>query len=225
MDVSLVIRIAIVVAAALGLGYVYLKYFRRDTAGRQHMLDDFLGYIDDPLVGKSPWGYERLDGTLDGDRARIDLVPDSLITRTLPTLWLELRLARPSEAFLCVITLCNGMEYFADEVDEGTLLNTPGTWPEGTRVRGKTPASMALLRRVADLDLGAYPHLKMLALTEAGIKVVMRAARGNITQYKVLRSATFAEDSVTSDLVDETVRLVRDLERTLDRGEELACAR
>ena len=222
MDVSLVIKIAIVVAAALGLGYVYLKYYDRHKSSKGHMLDGFLGVIGDAQVGRSPWGYERLLGTLDGDRVRIDLIPDSLITRTLPTLWLELCLCRPSDAFLCVITLCNGMEYFADEVDEGTLLNTPRTWPEAVRVRGKSNASVALLRDIAEVDLGAYPHLKMLAFSETGLKVVMRAARADANEYKVLRSATFAEDSVKPDLVEETIRLVRDLERTLARREEIA---
>ncbi len=222
MDVALIIKIALVVAAGLGLAYLYVKYYRRDRGRTQHMLDGFLPLLGDPQVGRSPWGYERLDGTLDGDRVRIDLLPDSLITRTLPTLWLELRMSRPYDAFLCVITLCNGMEYFADEVDEGTLLNTPQGWPEEARVRGKSPASLALLRRIADLDLSAYPSLKLLVFSEKGLKVVMRAARGDVSQYRVLRSATFAEDSVKPELVDETVRLVRHLERTLDRGEEIA---
>jgi hypothetical protein len=222
MDVTLVIKIAIVVAAALGLGYLYLAYYRRDRSKTRHMLDDFLPLLGSVQVARSPWGYERLQGTLDGDRVRIDLIPDSLITRTLPTLWLEVCLSRPFDAFLCVITLCNGMEYFADEVDEGTLLNTPDTWPEEVRARGKSPASLALLRRIAEIDIGAYPHLKLLVFSERGLKVVMRAARGDVSQYRVLRSATFAEDSVKPELVDETVRLVRHLERTLDRGEEIA---
>jgi hypothetical protein len=222
VDVTLIIKIAVVVAAGLGLGYLYVKYLYRDRRRTQHMLDDFLPVLGEPTIGRSPWGYERLEGVLDGERVKIDLLPDSLITRTLPTLWLEVCLSRPFDAFLCVITLCNGMEYFADEVDEGTLLNTPSTWPEGVRVRGKSFASMGLLRRVADLDIGAYPHLKLLVFSETGLKVVMRAARGDVSQYRVLRSATFAEDSVKPDLVDETVRLVRHLERVLVRGEEIA---
>jgi len=222
VNVTLVIKTAIVVAAALGLGHIYLSYYRRDRSRTQHMLDGFLPLLGYPQVGRSPWGYERLQGTLDGDRVRIDLIPDSLITRTLPTLWLEVCLSRPHDAFLCVITLCNGMEYFADEVDEGTLLNTPDRWPEEVRARGKSPASLALLRSISGLDIAAYPHLKLLVFSETGLKVVMRAARGDVSQYRVLRSATFAEDSVKPELVDETVRLVRHLERTLDRGEEIA---
>jgi hypothetical protein len=222
MDAGLIIRIAIVVAAAIVLGYVYLAYFRRDRRSTQHMLDGFMNVIANPCVGRSPWGYERLDGTFDGARIKLDLIPDSLITRTLPTLWLEARIGRPHDAFLCVIVLCNGMEYFADEVDEGTLLSTPAEWPESVRVRGKSQASVALLRRLRAFDIDAYRDLKLLVFTETELKVVMRCARGDLSQYRVLRSATFPEDSVKPALVDETVRLLRDLERVLDRGEEIA---
>lgn len=222
MDVSLVIKIGIVVAAALVLGYIYMAYFRRDRNRTQRMLDPVLGVVDDARVGKSPWGYERVEGFIDGSPVRIDLIPDSLITRTLPTLWLELRVARPQDAFLCVIVLCNGMEYFADEVDEGTLLATPAAWPESVRVRGTSQASVALLRRLRDFDIAAYHDLKLLAFSETGLKVVMRCARGDVPEYRVFRSASFPEDSVKPALVDETVRLLRDLERVLDRREEIA---
>jgi hypothetical protein len=222
VDISLIIRLAIVVAAALVLSYVFVAYVRRDRHKTQHMLDHFLGVIDDARVGRSPWGYERMVGSLDGSAVKIDLIPDNLITRTLPTLWLELCIARPQEAFLCVIVLCNGMEYFADEVDEGTLLPTPAEWPESVRVRGTSQASVALLRRVRDFDIAAYHDLKLLVFSESGLKVVMRCARGDVPLYRVLRAASFPEDSVKPDLVDQTVRLLRDLEHALDRGEEIA---
>jgi hypothetical protein len=222
MDVTLVVKIAIIVAAALVLGYIYVAYFRRDRSKTQHMLDGFLDVVDEAQVSRSPWGYERLHATLDGVPVDIDLIPDSLITRTLPTLWLEVRLARHYPAFLCAITLCNGMEYFADEVDRGSLLRAPREWPDSVRARGDSQASVALLRRLAGWDITAYPHLKMLAFSETGLKVVMRCARGDLTQYRVLRSATFPEDSVKPELVDETVRLLRDLERVQDCGEEIA---
>jgi hypothetical protein len=222
MDASLLIRIAIVVAAALVLGYAFVGYLRRDRRKTGHMLDSFLGVVDDPVVGRSSWGYERLQGTLDGSRVEIDLIPDTLITRTLPTLWLELRLARPQEAFLCAIVMANGMEYFADEVDEGALLPTPTEWPESVRVRGTSQASVALLRRLRDFDIDAYPRLKLLVLNEKGVKVIMRCARGDLQLYRVLRSASFPEDSIGPDMVGETLGLLHDLERVLDRGEEIA---
>ena len=140
MDVSLSLRIAIVVAAALLLGWVFLAYLRRDRTSMQHMLDAFLSVFGDPHVGRSPWGYQYVQGTLDGHPARVSLIPDALITRTLPTLWLELRWARQHDAWLCVVLDVNGMEYFAEDVDEGNrLVSPPGGragWLCAARTRG-----------------------------------------------------------------------------------------
>ena len=219
---SLPLRLAIVAAAALLLGWLFLGYFRRDRHKLRHMLDAFLSVIDGPRVGRSPWGYEFVEGTFDGSPARVSLLPDSLITRTLPTLWLELRWARPHDAWLCVIVAANGMEYFADDVDEGSRLVTPAEWPESVVVRGKGPPSAALARRLGNLDLAAYDDLKMFTLSATETKVIMRCARADVPYYRTLRSAEFPEDSVKPELVLETVRVLRDIERTLDAGEEVA---
>lgn len=221
MDTSLALRIAIVAAAALLLGWVALAFFRQERGKNQHMLDVFLGVLGSPRVGRSPWGYESIEGTLDGCPARVSLLPDSLITRTLPTLWLELRWARRHDAWLCVILAANGMEYFAEDVDEGYRLVSPAEWPEGVVVRGKSSESVALARRLRDLDLTAYKDLKMITLSESETKVIMRCARADISHYRVLRSADFPEDSVKPELVTETVRVLRDIERTLHATEEV----
>ena len=88
-------------------------------------------------------------------------------------------------------------------------------------VRGKSPESVALARRLRDLDLTAYKDLKMITLSESETKVIMRCARADVSHYRVLRSADFAEDSVKPELVMETVRVVRDIERTLHATEEV----
>lgn len=219
---SLPVRIAIVAAAALLLGWLFLGYLRRDRYKMQHMLDAFLSVLDGPRVGRSPWGYEFVEGTFDGRPARVSLLPDSLVTRTLPTLWLELRWARPHDAWLCVILAANGMEYFADDVDEGTRLVSPGEWPEAVVVRGKGPQSVALARRLRHLDVTAYDDLKMFTLSATETKLIMRCARADVPHYRTLRSAEFPEDSVKPELVLETARVLRDIERTLDAGEEVA---
>ena len=219
---SLPLRIAIVAAAALLLGWIFLGYLRRDRDKTQHMLDGFLSVLDDARAGRSPWGYEFVEGSLDGRPARVSLFPDSLVTRTLPTLWLELRWARPHDAWLCVILAANGMEYFADEVDEGSRLVSPSEWPEAVVVRGKGPQSVALARRLRSLDFAAYDNLKMFSLRETQTKVIMRCARADVPYYRTLRSAEFPADSVKPELVVESLRVLRDIEDTLDAGEEVA---
>jgi hypothetical protein len=222
VDVSLAVKIVIVAAAALLLGWMLLRYVLEDRYRTQHMLDPFLPALKDPRVGRSPWGYEFVEGTFDARPARVSLIPDALITRTLPTLWLEMRWARGNEAWLCVILAANGMEYFCEDVDEGSRLVTPNDWPDSVVVRGKGPESAALARRLRDLDFAPYHDLKMITLTPTETKVIMRCARAEVSTYRVLRSADFPEDSVKPELVDETLRFIRHLERTLDAGEEVA---
>lgn len=221
MDASLTLRIAIFAAAALFLGWLLLSYVRRDRWSTQHMLDAFLPVLDDPRVGRSPWGYEFIQGTFDARPARVSLLPDSLVTRTLPTLWLEMRWARGHDAWLCVILAANGMEYFCEDVDEGLRLIAPSDWPDSVVVRGKGPDSAMLARRLRDFDLTAYDGLKMFTLSEMETKVIMRCARAEVSTYRVLRSADFAEDSVKPELVSETARFLRDIERKLHSDEEL----
>jgi hypothetical protein len=221
MDASLALRIAICAAAALLLGWVFLAYLRQDRSATQHMLDSFLSVLGGPRVGRSPWGYEFVEGTFDGRPARVSLLPDALITRTLPTLWLELRWARRHDAWLCVILSANGMEYFTDDVDEGNRLVSPAEWPDGVVVRGKSQASVALVRRLGGLDLTAYKDLKLITLSESETKVIMRCARADVSHYRVMRSADFPADSVKAELVVETVRVLREIEHTLQATEEV----
>ena len=54
MDLALAIRIAIVVAAALLLWWLFAGYLRRDREKTEHMLDPFLPVLESPLVGRSP---------------------------------------------------------------------------------------------------------------------------------------------------------------------------
>lgn len=222
VDVSLAMKIVIFAAAALLLGWALLRYFREDRYRTQHMLDLFLPVLRDPRVGRSPWGYEFIEGAFDARPARVSLIPDALITRTLPTLWLEMRWARGHDAWLCVIFSANGMEYFCEDVDEGSRLVTPGDWPDSVVVRGKGPESAALARRLSKVDFTAYHDLKMITLSGTETKVILRCARADVSTYRVLRSADFPEDAVKPELVDQTLRLVRDLDRTLGAGEEVA---
>ena len=219
---TLPIKIAVVVAAALLIGWLFRSYSRWDRYAMRHMLDSFLSVLDSSRAGCSPWGYEFVQGALDGRPARVSLLPDSLITRTLPTLWLELRWARGHDAWLCIILAANGMEYFTDDVDEGSHMVTPAEWPEAVVMRGKGPRSAALARRLRNLDLAAYDDLKMVTFSETETKVIMRCARADVPHYRVMRSADFAADSVKPELVVETIQVLRDIERTLDAGEEVA---
>jgi hypothetical protein len=62
----------------------------------------------------------------------------------------------------------------------------------------------------------------MITITETETKVIMRCARAEVPLYRVLRAANFPEDAVKPELVSETLRVLRDIERKLGSGEEVA---
>jgi hypothetical protein len=186
------------------------------------MLDTFLPAVEGPSLRLSPWRYLNLQGRLDGRPARIDLIPDTLIPRALPTLWLQARWAGPHDGWLSVTKGWNGAEYFNEDTDAGTRLPRPASWPADTVVRGDDGGSLALLHRIEHLDLDAYPSLKQLVVTGDEVKVTLRCARGDRGVYRALRSGSFPADAVTPAIVAETLTVLRDIEKTLQLTEDVA---
>ncbi len=201
-------RVLIVAAVALLFGWRLLGVQRSDRATRAGMLDAFLPEILGPVVGWSTWRYPRLEGILDGTAIRIDLLPDTLITRTLPTLWLQVRWTLPQEGNLCVTVDPVGAEFFSDDAFYGRLVPTPPSFHVRAEVR-TDESGQALLRRLSSLDLRSYAALKQLAVIHGELRLTLRCARGERTIYRVFRAAKFPSESVTPSLVKETLSLAR----------------
>jgi hypothetical protein len=156
----------------------------------------------------SPWHYPRLDGMLDGYPVRLDLLPDTLVTRSLPTLWLQLRWALPHEGCFCVTIDPTGAEFFSNDADCGRLLPAPSSW----RVRAEIHADGTggvLLRRLSALDLSSYPSVKQISVVDGELRLTVRCARGELQIYRVMRAAKFPPDCVSPSIVAETLSLAR----------------
>lgn len=222
MDLILLEKVAVAAAGAMLLWWRLARARRREAEGRGHMLDAFLPVAEGPILRLSPWRYINLKGRLAGRPARIDLIPDTLVRRSLPTLWLQVRWARPHRGWLCVTTQWNGAEYFSDDADAGTRLVSPAAWPSHTMVRGHGQHSSALLHQIEDLDLRAYPSLKQLVFSGDEVRVVLQCARGDRAVYRVLRSGSFPADCVTPAVVDETMDVLRAVDRVLRLTKEAA---
>lgn len=222
MDLMLMGKIAVVVVAALLLWRRVATARSRQKQERDHMLDGFVPVLQGAQLGHTPWRYGNIEGWLDGRAARIDLLPDTLITRHIPTLWLRARWARPHEGWLCVTKDLNGAEFFSDDCERGTRLSPPAGWPANVEVRGSGSQSLALRQRLADLDLSAYPSLKQFVLTGSEVKLTMSAAHGDFSIYRVTRSAEFTADAVSPALIDETLALLRALDQHIPAAEEAA---
>lgn len=215
MDLILPAKLAAATAAALAPVLITWKGHSSERRQRIHMLDGFLGRLQTAKVGMSPWRYPVVQGALDASPVRVDLIPDTLVLRTLPTLWLQARWLKPHVGRLRVTVEPSGTEYMADDLGLTTRFAPPSGWSRTTEVCGSGSGSLLLLHELQRVDLAAFPSLKLIELTERELKVTMRCARGDRTTYRVLRSAKFAPDAVTPQLIDETLTLLRTVEETL----------
>jgi hypothetical protein len=219
MEFDLLWKIAVAAAVALLLVWRALRMQERDRQGRMGMLDEAVPKVERAVVSVSPWRYPRVEGLLDGHPARFDLLADTLVTRALPTLWLQLRWVLPLEGSVCVTVDPVGAEFFTDDAACGRLVPPPRTWESRTEVHADASGG-AVLRRLGALDLGAYPSLKQLSVLPGELKVTVRCARGERTYYRVLRAAQFPAECVTGEIVDEALSVARAARDVLETERE-----
>jgi hypothetical protein len=219
MEFDLLWRIAVVAAVALLFVWRLAAASNDERQTREHMLDEFLPRIDHPVLGWSTWRYRRIDGQLDGRPVRVDLVPDTLVPRALPTLWVQIRWAQAHDGELCVTADPVGAEFFSDDGERGERLRPPTAWRRRTEIRG-LGGGRSLLHRLADLDLEDFPAVKQITITRSELKVTLYCARGERQMYRVLRAAKFPPDCVSASLVEESMAVVRTLQDVLDAERE-----
>ena len=80
---------AVLTVGLLGLAMLARRQHRTALAGRAALLDDVCALLDGPRVTAGADGFPIAVGRLaDGLDVRIVLIPDSLVTRRLPQLWM-----------------------------------------------------------------------------------------------------------------------------------------
>lgn len=225
MLAAALVAASITLAAALLCG----RQARRAAAWRAGLLSECAARLDAARLGRDRAGFATLDGGHDGAPVAVRLIPEALVHRRLPQLWLSvsLRLPLPVEATLDVLRRPAGAEFYAP-ADLPRRFESPPGWPADTLVRG-TPGAEALLRPIAPIlaDILADPRIKEVLVTPRGLRLVVQAAEGGRGAYLLLRGSRFDLDHVAPALLDGTLDAARQLAHALSRtrSEPIAHAR
>ncbi len=207
--------VATFVAAALIIVWGVLVT-RRESLRRLAMLDGVMDRFPDAHRSRSPWRYPRIDATLDGSPIRLDLIPDTMVRKDVPSMWGEIRWQRSHPAALYVTVDPKGAEYLPDcDIHQRPDLPAPSHWPPRTHVCGDAPIAADLLDRLDDLDLAAFPRLKQLAITRDDIAVTIRCAKATRRPRLLVPSNDFTTHAVEPAVIDQGVRLLEDVEQRL----------
>ncbi|CAO4140320.1 hypothetical protein [Methylorubrum aminovorans] len=190
---------------------------RREAAWRGGLLDDCTGQVATPRLGRDRASFATLRGRLGPAAVDVRFVPDTLVHRRLPQLWLHVTLRAPlaTEAVLDVLRRPAGAEFYAP--DRLPLrLPVPEAWPVDTLVRG-TAGAEALLARIGPAlsRLLADPTVKEVLVTPDGLRLTVQASQGSRGTYLLLRGSRFPLSRLASDRLSGTLRDGVDLARIL----------
>jgi len=180
-------------AGLAGLGAMAARDGRAAREERGRLLDALAPALAEPRLSVAADGFPVLEGRLaDGRAVRIGLVPDTLVTRRLPQLWLVVSiedgaLCRPSLGALARPT---GAEFYSRVSGLPERLEAP----EGAALLVRGDAALRPLpERVAECLRGLFaePRLKEVVAKASGARVVFQAGQGDRASHLLLRQARF----------------------------------
>jgi hypothetical protein len=187
-------------AFAAVLANIAVRDHRRTLAARRALLDDCRGVLDAEQWTAGDDGFPALRGRADGRPVEVALIPDTMVMRRLPQLWLSVTVkgAAPGTPALSLLARHTGNEYYAMTPELPLRLEPPAGLPTDILVRGDRLEAQHLCDRLAPelAALFADPKLKEVTLTANGVRTIRQIAEGQRGEHLLLRQAVFGEARV-----------------------------
>ena len=197
MSVSLLLAAGSVAA----LTFVGMRDARAARAARRAILDDCAGVLDRSELSHAADGFPRLAGLYRGREARVDLLCDTMTIRRLPQLWMRATLlaANPGRLGFAILVRPSGMgsEFYSLTSTFEHRLAAPAGFPAEVLIRGDEGAE-ALLAELSDTlhAILADPHVKEIAVTPRGVRILRQAGEGKRGDHLLLRQSVFENSGV-----------------------------
>ncbi len=186
---------------------------RAAAAWRAGLLSDGTRLLRAARLGRDRAGFATLDGRFGAFEARLRLIPEALVFRRLPQLWLSVTLRAPLPAGMTLDVLRRpaGAEFYAPD-DLPARFPAPPGWPADTLVRGTRGAEALLARAAPALDtILADPRVKEVLLTPKGLRLVLQASEGTRGAYLLLRGIRFPLKRIPPETLCLGLEAARDL--------------
>lgn len=209
---------------ALGIAVVVLALRTRAAsagrkAGRAGFLQDCEGLFGSGLKAVAETGFPRISGAYRGHTFDVQVAPDMLSFRKLPTLWLLVTLpeAMPVRGTFDLMMRPTGAEPFSKHAGLPEQIEAPRGFPEGCAIRSDNWRGLsddAVLRRHL-AGLSADERFKELVVSAKGLRIVWLAEEADRGQYLLFRDAemgqTRLDPAVLRRLMDGLLDLQADL--------------
>jgi len=202
---------ALFVVTGSGVLYAMARRDHRSAAvWRAHLLDRVASVLPQARIAMRPDGFPALTGRLsDGRKATIELIPDTLVFRRLPELWLIVTIAETMDSTgssIGGLARPTGAEFYAMVPALPHLLQLPDG-AGAVLVKGSNDISVPEAGRLlAELArLFEDEELKEIVATPRLTRVVRHAAAGHRGAHLLLRQTRFAIDAIPPELVSRAL--------------------
>ncbi len=173
--------------------------------------------LTDRTQRTEPSGFARMAGTRAGLRFDLQAVPDSLIFRKLPALWVMVTLTEPQDLSgeAHIMARASGLESFSRINKMAYDLGVPPGFPPGCLLRCTDPASLPPAEVMARLaTLFRDPSMKEAVLSPQGLRLVTLAEEADRTNYLIFRDAELGAQPFPADRLSQMLTDLTDLNRS-----------
>jgi hypothetical protein len=198
MSVLTTTLIGLGIAGAVGA--FAAREHRQLRRARQSLLDRCAEALDRHEIRHGGDGFPRLAGDFHGRRVMAELLPDTMVIRRLPQLWLSVTLPDtlgdlPS---LAVLVRPAGYEFYSLTSRLSCALDAPATFPSEVVVRGSDARADRLLWQLTPhlATVLMDPRVKEIAVTSKGLRIIVQAGEGRRGEHLLLRQAVFDDAEV-----------------------------
>lgn len=192
----------VLLGCAAALTALSVREHKRSRQSRMVLLDAAVPAVESAIVSHGGDGFPRLDGRFKGFEVRAELIPDTMVVRRLPQLWLSVTLLAPMPHVqpFGVLVRYAGNEFYALTPDFEHPLEPPAGLPREVLIRARQPEAQGTLDRLRlpIAKLLADPKIKEVAITAKGLRIVRQAAEGRRGEHLLLRQAVFDTPGVSA---------------------------
>jgi hypothetical protein len=200
------------IAFAAVMANLALRDHRRALGARRRLFDDCLGVLEAEHWTAGGDGFPALDGQAFGHRVKAALIPDTMVMRRLPQLWLSVTMLETNTRApsLSLLARHSGNEFYAVTLDLPRRIEPPAGLPLDVLVRGDGSSAEALCHNLvpALAKLLADARVKEVTMTPKGVRIVRQVAEGQRGEHLLLRQAVFGDAMVERE---DFVRTLSDL--------------
>lgn len=159
-----------------------------------------------------------------GQRVKLELIADSLITRRLPQLWLRVTLydAVPKRPTMGALARPTGSEYYSLVHDMPHWI-APPVIGAPMLMRGDGSATATQTHRILHHfgDLFADPTVKEAVISPKGVRIIRQAAQGERAAHLFLRQSRFSISAIPAADIGKAIALAAALSEVLEVSQQM----